>query len=77
MLTKENNEPFSDKAVGLRRRQMPFELQLVHNDGAFGKGGMWGQMLLMIPSRNRVVMWHAYDRKSNADLASFAAEWTG
>ena len=36
-----------------------------HKNGAFGKGGMLGQMMLAIPAQNRAVAWHSMDAHPN------------
>jgi hypothetical protein len=38
---------------------------------------MMGQMLILVPQQNRVVAWHAFERKANTKLVRFAAEYSG
>lgn len=52
-----------------------WEFTKLHPNGAWGKGGMMGQMLLVVPSEGRVVAWQAYDRKGNERLVRFGAEY--
>ncbi|MBQ3126980.1 MAG: beta-lactamase family protein [Clostridia bacterium] len=41
--------------------------------GAYGKGGMYGQMLMVIPEKNRVVAWQGFNRSPVAgELVRFA-----
>lgn len=54
-------------------REREWELARVHTNGTYGKGGMMGQMLLIIPSEDRIVTWQAYDQKRNDRLIRFAA----
>lgn len=45
---------------------------------SYGKGGMNGQHLLVIPSQNKVVGWQGYDTlPGGPDLIKFAAEYDG
>ncbi len=44
--------------------------------GAYGKGGMYEQMLLVIPEKNRVVAWQGFNRNHiNDTLIKFAVEY--
>ncbi len=44
--------------------------------GAYGKGGMHGQMLLVVTESSRVVAWTAYDRDGKSgELTRFAVEY--
>lgn len=56
-------------------KEKPFEFRVIHENGSYGKGGMMGQMLMIIPEHNRVVAWHAFERKANSKLIRFAAEY--
>jgi len=42
--------------------------------GTYGKGGMRGQLLLVIPEKNRVVAWTACDDGDTTELRRLAAE---
>lgn len=58
--------------MALARR---FELTPVGIGSAFGKAGMCGQMLLVIPETGRVVCWQGYESRSCDRLIQFAAEY--
>lgn len=58
-------------------KEKPYEFKALHENGAYGKGGMMGQMLILVPQQNRVVPWHAFERKANTKLVRFAAEYSG
>ena len=58
-------------------KEKPYEFKALHENGAYGKGGMMGQMLILVPQQNRVVAWHAFERKANTKLVRFAAEYSG
>ena len=58
-------------------KEKPYEFKALHENGAYGKGGMMGQMLILVPPQNRVVAWHAFERKANTKLVRFAAEYSG
>lgn len=47
-----------------------YELRPVCNGRAFSKSGMRGQMLLVIPSQNRVVAWHGCGRYDTKEIAA-------
>jgi CubicO group peptidase (beta-lactamase class C family) len=43
---------------------------------SYNKGGLYGQNLLVIPSKNRVVAWQGYNYNTEeADYTKFAAEY--
>ena len=42
---------------------------------AYSKGGMYGQMLLVIPEENRVVAWQAFGKDKDIDLAAIIAAY--
>lgn len=42
---------------------------------AYGKGGMCGQNLLIIPEAGRVVAWHAFDNGCNRPMTEFAVKY--
>ncbi len=42
---------------------------------AYGKGGMFGQNLMVIPCQNRVVAWHGYLNRSSGELHRFSEEF--
>lgn len=52
-----------------------YELRPAGIGGAYGKGGMYGQMLLVVPETERVVAWHAYDEGNRDDMVRFCAEY--
>lgn len=53
-----------------------YELAPVGIKDAYGKGGMNGQKLMVIPSENRAVGWLGYDiHPGGPDLTKYAAEW--
>jgi len=54
-----------------------YELRPVGHGAAYGKGGMNGQMLLVIPGQNRVVAWQGYLQDGQRDLIRFACEYSG
>ncbi len=58
-------------------KEKPYEFKALHENGAYGKGGMMGQMLILVPQQNRIVAWHAFERKANTKLVRFAAEYSG
>ena len=47
-----------------------YELKSICNGLAFGKGGMRGQMLLLIPSQDRVVAWTGCGKNSFAEFVA-------
>lgn len=51
-----------------------YELKLTDYGDSYGKGGMNGQMLLVVPEKNRVVAWHSYGEnpKELMQIAAFA-----
>ena len=59
-------------------RTRGYELRPVGIGGAYGKGGMYGQMLLIVPETGRVVAWHGYEEEKpemGADLTQFCAQY--
>lgn len=58
--------------LALARR---YELAPVGHGRAFGKAGMCGQMLLIVPETGRVVCWQGYEPRSCDSLIRFAAEY--
>ncbi len=52
-----------------------YELSLNSKTGAYSKGGMRGQNLLIIPSQGRVVGWIGHRRESSADFDKFIFEY--
>lgn len=55
-------------------RSCGYELKNVGIGEAFGKGGMRGQMLLVIPETDRVVAWQGYVTSPTINLVHFAVE---
>lgn len=45
-----------------------YELCPAGGNGAYGKGGMCGQMLLVFPEDDRVLAWHSFDHRDMAPL---------
>lgn len=56
-------------------RERGYELRPVGIGEAYGKGGMYGQMLLVVPETGRVVAWHAYDDGNRDEMVRFCAEY--
>lgn len=57
-------------------RERGYELKQVTSDStAYGKGGMCGQNLLIIPEKDRVVAWHAYDHRCNKVMTEFVIRY--
>lgn len=52
-----------------------YELSPIAGTGAYGKRGMYGQMLLLQPRTQRVVAFHGFSPKSIGDLNLFAARY--
>lgn len=52
-----------------------YELSPIADTGAWGKRGMYGQMLLISPHTERVVAFHGFSKKSIGDLNLFAARY--
>jgi CubicO group peptidase (beta-lactamase class C family) len=52
-----------------------YELSPIADTGAYGKRGMYGQMLLLSPRTERVVAFHGFSKKSIGDLNLFAARY--
>jgi CubicO group peptidase (beta-lactamase class C family) len=53
----------------------PYELKPIADGVAFGKGGMHGQMLMVVPKQGRVVAWHGFVRGGVKELVRFVAEY--
>ena len=51
------------------------EFHRIADTDAFGKGGMYGQMLLFNPKAGRTVCWQGFSPKGCGDLALFAAKF--
>lgn len=45
--------------------------------GAYGKGGMYGQMLLVLPEADRVLAWHSFEERDPAPLTAWLLNRTG
>ncbi len=45
------------------------------NNGAYGKGGMYGQMLLIVPKEHRVIAWHAFEHKNISPLIDWVISY--
>ena len=57
-------------------RERGYELKPVaEGSSVYGKGGMCGQHLLILPDTNRVVAWHAFDNSSNKPMTEFVASY--
>lgn len=41
-----------------------YEMYNLKGEKVFGKGGMYGQMLLVVPEQNRTVAWQAFDTEN-------------
>ena len=54
-----------------------YEFYPVGKDGAYGKGGMLGQMLLVIPQHRRVVAWQAASGQGQENAMEFACQYDG
>ncbi len=52
-----------------------YELSPVGDTGAYHKGGMRGQNLMVIPKQNRVVGWIGHRRGDSADFDKFILEY--
>ncbi len=52
-----------------------YELSYIGDTGAYHKGGMRGQNLMIIPSQNRVVGWIGHRRDDGADFDKFIFEF--
>ena len=57
-------------------RSSGYELKPVGVGEAFGKGGMRGQMLLIIPESDRIVAWQGCVTNPSTDLVRFVLENT-
>lgn len=54
----------------------PYELHSICNGKAYHKGGMYGQELVIVPSQNRVVAWHAREvGETEGDLVEWVANY--
>ena len=57
-------------------RERGYELKPVAEGcSVYGKGGMCGQNLLILPESNRVVAWHAFDNRCNKPMTEFVARY--
>lgn len=54
-----------------------YEFYPVGTQGAYGKGGMLGQMLLIIPRHQRVVAWQAASGLGQENAMEFACQYDG
>ncbi len=54
----------------------PITFYHVGDHGAYAKGGMFGQTLLMLPHENRVVAWCAFGSEATDELELYAANHT-
>ena len=53
-----------------------YELKPKGDFGAYGKGGMYGQMLMVVPEKGRVVAWEGFNRTPVSDrLVKFAIDY--
>ena len=52
-----------------------YELRALCGGAAYGKGGMRGQQLMVIPAQRRVVAWHAFGAYDKQALIAWAAQW--
>ncbi len=52
-----------------------YELRPTGVGAAYAKGGMRGQMLIIVPETNRVVAWQGFESPVKFDGKKFAAEW--
>ncbi len=51
-----------------------YEIKSMFGGRAYGKGGMCGQMMMLIPEKNRAVAWHAYDERDRERLELLSVE---
>lgn len=54
-----------------------YEFCPIGENGAYGKGGMCGQMLLVLPGENRVCAWHSFDNRDMGPLFAWLFEHPG
>lgn len=54
-----------------------YEFSQLGFGGAYGKGGMLGQMLMVVPEENRVVAWQAATGLGQEEILSFVAGYRG
>jgi len=54
-----------------------YEIRRKGDNGAYGKGGMRGQMAMAVFDTNRAVAWQAFDSSDMAPLVRFVAEYKG
>ncbi len=52
-----------------------FEWHCCCEGKGYGKGGMMGQMLAVIPHQNRTVAWQGYESRSTAELLSWVCHY--
>ena len=53
----------------------PYELKPIAEGIAFGKGGMHGQMLMVVPAQGRVVAWHGFVRGGVKEAVQWVAAY--
>lgn len=55
----------------------PYELGPIDQNGSYAKGGMYGQMLMVVPSKGRAVAWEGFitDGESVGRLMKFVCEY--
>lgn len=63
----------SEEWISLTRSR-PYEMAPVGSRGAYGKGGMRGQMLLVLPHEGRAVAWHGYGHEGKEALLKALCE---
>lgn len=52
-----------------------YELHPEYDGRIFNKGGMFGQQLVLIPSKNRVVAWNAFEGSQGGNLLEWCANY--
>jgi len=57
-----------------RTRERGYEMNPVGSRGDFGKSGMNGQMLLVLPRENRALAWHGHDSRARDALVRLLTE---
>ncbi len=69
-------ERILSKAWCDRVRESGYELKPIRKEStAYGKGGMCGQNLLILPESRRVVAWHAFDKACNPAMTEFVLQY--
>ncbi len=56
-------------------RSRGYELCPCSKNGSYGKGGMYGQMLIVNSKKHRVVAWHAFEHKSLSPLIDWVCNY--